>query len=568
MQNRLRFISIAFLVGICALGVRLFYWQVVKGEDLSRQAKTQQKSASQRRANRGNILARDMSHLVASRDQWLLFGDMPLVEDPKALAETLSTFTSESTEVASVSAEKSRLLTIFSETESSWVPLKNRLTTETKKKLDELELKGIGFEAQESRYYPEASAAAHLLGFLGKDNEGNDTGYFGLEGYYDLVLSGKPGFVERESNAAGVPILFGEAREKAAQHGVDLVTGVDKTIQILVEKHLKKGIEKYGAKAGSIIVMDPMNGAILAMAATPSYDASRYWEFNNADFVNPITSYSFEPGSIMKPLVMAAGFDAGVITPESICDICNAPYKVDKYFIETWDQKYHANSTMQDIIIRSDNVGMVYIGNKLGSDKLYDYFDSFGFGRLTNIDLQGEMSPQMRPRGTWNIVDQATASFGQGIAVTPLQMITAFSIIANGGYQVVPHVVEKLASGDWSHEISFPKGKQVLSTKATTQMKDILVGGVKYGEAKWAVPKGYRVAGKTGTAQIAVSGHYDEEKTNASFIAYAPPENPKFVMLITLSEPESSQWASETAAPLWFTIARDIFPHMGIKPEN
>ncbi|MBX4205784.1 penicillin-binding protein 2, partial [Candidatus Microgenomates bacterium] len=407
-----------------------------------------------------------------------------------------------------------------------------------------------------------------VLGFVGKDDEGIDKGYFGLEGFYDLSLAGKPGYIQREADGKGAPILIGGSKEIAAVAGVDIKTNIDKRIQFVVEDKLKLGIEKYGAKNGVAIIMDPKTGKVLSLAAYPAYDPGKYNQFEQSYFKNPAISDSFEPGSIFKPLIMAAGLDAGKIDVDTKCDICSGPFPVDKYFIKTWNNVYNPNASMTDIIVHSDNVGMTFIGQKLGMDKLYDYVTSYGFGQLTGIDLQGEATPQLRPRNKWNIVDQATTTFGQGIAVTPIQMVKAFSAIANKGKIAQPQIVDKILNGANEQDVRPQISKQVISEKAAAETTAMMVEAVEKGEAQWTKIPGFKVAGKTGTAQIPVEGHYDSEKTIASFIGFAPASDPKFVMLVMLREPKSSPWAAETAAPLWFGIAKELFPYMGIQPEN
>jgi len=304
------------------------------------------------------------------------------------------------------------------------------------------------------------------------------------------------------------------------------------------------------------------------MSSYPSYDPGSYWKFGDEFFKNPAVSDSFEPGSVFKILVMAAALDAKAVEPDTICDVCAGPVKVDKYTIETWNREYNPDSSMTDIIVHSDNVGMTFVGSKLGADALYDYLDKFGIGNLTGIDLQGEASPTLRKKGSWSIVDLATASFGQGVAITPIQMIKAGAIIANGGRVVSPHVVTKLEKDGWQEDVSGETGEKVLSDEAASQIKAMMVEAAKNGEAKWTYQRGFSVAGKTGTAQIPVEGHYDAEKTIASFIGFAPYDDPKFVMLVTLKEPKSSQWASETAAPLWYSIAKELFFYFGMMPEK
>lgn len=594
-ELRLRILAIIFLASSVIFLARLFYWQVVKGGELAAEARAQHVRGEKIVAKRGDILTSDGSWLAASVDSWLLYVTVPDLErTPREVAELLAPDFVEPPEEKkvinlpeeekpqeeeeekkdewdreeAVENEEDRIQSALSQEGAVWVPIKTKISRELKEKIESYEIKGLGFQLEESRLYPEKDLASRLLGFVGKDDQGNDKGYSGLEGYYDLQLSGREGYRTRESNALGVPLLSNSKSELAASSGVSLITHIDKTVQFTIQQALEEGVETYEAQSGSIIVMDPSDGGIMGMASFPPYNPGKYSEYGNDYFNNPNVSDTFEPGSIMKPVVMASGIDAGVITPSSICDICDQPFKVDKYFIRTWNNEYTANSTMVDVLKHSDNVGMVFIGNKLGKEKLYSYFDKFGFIKETGIDLQGEANSQIRDLKDWSNVDLATASFGQGIAVTPIQMVQAIGAIANDGEMMTPQVVDKYTKEGWEEDIQPVSKGRVISEKAAEEMTAMMVAAVKEGEAKWAVPKGFNIAGKTGTAQIAVSGHYDEDKTIASFIGFAPADNPKFVMLVTLREPLSSQWASETAAPLWFKIALDLFPYFGIHPDN
>lgn len=537
--------------------LRLFYWQIVKGADLKLQASHQYTGSKTILAPRGNIYANDGTWLAVMRTNWLLFAELPrLSKSPKEISNLLSPLFVDKDEV---SLEIDRIQSLLEKDNVVWVPIKRKVSSELKDKIEELNIEGLGFELEEARFYPEASSSAQLLGFVGKDEDGNNTGYFGLEGYYNVTLSGKNGYLQREKDLSGTPILTGGLSEIASISGTDLVTFIDKRIQIIAEEKLKNGIEKYGAKEGSVIIMDPKTGAIVSMASYPSYDPLKYGEFDQSLYKNPSISDTFEPGSVFKVIVMASGLDAEVIKPDTICDICDRPFKVDKYYIETWDRKYHPDSTMTDVLVHSDNVGMSFIAQKLGEQKMFEYLDKFGIGKLTGIDLQGESNIKLRPKGTWNIVDLATSSFGQGISTTPIQLIRATAAIANGGYLVSPKVVDN------KEQSNFPR---IISKEAADNTTAMMVEAAKKGEAKWTDLKGFSIAGKTGTAQIPIAGHYDAEKTIASFIGFAPVNNPKFIMLVTLKEPQSSQWASETAAPLWYSIARDLFQYYGIQPEN
>ncbi len=567
---RTKLVSLLFLFFFAAILGKLFTWQIIRGKDLAEQARSQYWSDKFVAAPRGSILAKDGSWLVASGEAWRVFAEIPKIkQSPKEIAEKLAPFFVEDpSDKKSLLAEIVRLTELLSKKEVVWVPLKQKVSSQSKRDIERAGIEGIGFEVQEDRVYPEGSAAAHLLGFLGKNREGANVGYFGLEGYYDMSLSGKPGFRLQEKDVFGTPILLGESTNISPVKGVDLLTNIDKTIQKILEEKLVEGINRYGASGGTGIIMDPNNGAILAMSSYPSYDPQKYYQYGDEFFKNPAVSDSFEPGSVFKVLVMAAALDAGVVEPDTRCEICDGPLKVDKFLIETWNQKYHPDSTMTEVIINSDNVGMAYVGQKMGADKLYEYLDKFGIGKPTGIDLQGEIAPPLREKGKWSVVDLATASFGQGVAVTPIQLIKAVSAIANGGKLVTPQVVDRLLGENWEDDIKPIIGPKILSDKTVEQIKAMMVEAAKNGEAKWTHLRGFKVAGKTGTAQIPIAGHYDKEKTIASFIGFVPADKPKFIMLVTLREPQSSPWASETAAPLWYSIAKNLFPYFGIRPEN
>lgn len=535
---------------------------------MSDEANNQYNSSQVISAPRGNVLAPDGSYWVVRTQAWLIWANpRQLKGTPTEVANKLALFfVNDSTDRAALLTEVDRLTSLLAKTNVSWIALKQKVDDATKRNIEALGIVGIGYDPQASSYYPEASSAAQILGFVGKDDKGTDIGYFGLEGYYDLPLSGKSGFVGGQKDALGSPILIGGTTEVAAIPGVDLSTNLDKRIQTMVESQLANGIQKYGAAGGSVTVMDPTNGKVLAIASLPSFDPGKYSEYNDSLFKNPVISDSFEPGSILKVVVMASGLDSGVVRPETICDICNGPLKVDKYLIKTWNEVYHPGISMTDVIVDSDNVGMAFVGQKLGSGTFYDYLHKFGIGVKTGIDLQGETAPKLREKGTWNIVDLATASFGQGVAVTGIEMVRAVAAIANGGYLVTPKVVDSTRGEGWQEKAKSDPPVRIISQQAAAEATQMMVEAANRGEAKWTKIPGYNVAGKTGTAQIPVAGHYDATNTNHSFIGFAPANNPKFVMLVTLSSPKSSPWAAETAAPLWYSIAKDLFPYLGIQP--
>jgi cell division protein FtsI/penicillin-binding protein 2 len=573
MTLRFRLVGVVFLLAFLSILARLFYWQIIKAKDLSFEAKKQYQIGEAVSASRGNILADDGSILAGRDEGWLIYAYIPDIKEAISnIADRLAPLLAEKKEgedklsQQDVLDEASKIKQLLSSKNLAWVPIKRKVETPLKNNVEAMGISGIGFDAEDLRIYPEASSAAHLLGFVGKDADGIDRGYFGLEGYYDLVLSGKPGYVSRDADAKGTPIMLEDLKQVSAVEGIDIITHVNKGVQIDVEKKLKEGIEKYGASAGTVVIMEPKTGAVISMASFPGYDPANYSQYSNELFRNPAISDGFEPGSIFKIVVMASALDAGLVKPDTRCDICDGPLKVDKYFIETWNNKYHPDSTMTDVIVNSDNVGMSFVGQKLGADKFYDYVRSFGFGEITGIDLEGEASPEIRKKGTWNVVDLATASFGQGIAVTPIQMARAVAVIANDGIMVKPRVAAGLRQGEWKKELSENVERRIIGKEAADEVSLMMAEAAKSGESKWTYLKGFKVAGKTGTAQIPIAGHYDANNTIASFVGFAPYDDPKFVMLVTLRKPQTSPWASETAAPLWYNIAKDLFVYYKIQP--
>jgi cell division protein FtsI/penicillin-binding protein 2 len=558
---RINILLIGFFLAILLIIGRLFFWQIVSSEELSAVAKYQHGDFLEIPAQRGKIFARDKFPLVTNQEAYLVFASLPkLNRSPKEIADDLAPLIAS----PSVSLEIEKKLT---RTDVVWVPIAHKVDYEIRKSIETLALQGIGFEEETARIYPEASSAAHLLGFVGSDINGQEKGYFGLEGYYDRELRGKPGWLRQERDALGAPILVGESERQEEKNGRDLVTTIDRAAQFIVEKRLKDGIKRYGAKSGSVVVMDPSTGEILSMVSFPSYDPARFSSFAENLYPNPIVSSSYEPGSTFKVLTMAAGIDSGVVKPDTQCTECDGPRKIAEYTIKTWNDKYPTNPTMTEVIQQSNNVGMVFVGEKLGVDRLVDYLEKFGLSRPTGIDLEGEISPKFRPKDQWKNIDVATASFGQGIAISPIQMVRAVGALANKGKLMKPFVVKEVVGEDGQTEIKPEVERVVVKPSTARTITEMMVNAVDQGEAKWCKPKGYRVAGKTGTAQIPVAGHYDEEKTIASFVGFAPADEPKFVMLVTLREPTSSPWGSETAAPLWFDIASDLFAYWGIQPD-
>jgi cell division protein FtsI (penicillin-binding protein 3) len=574
MHDRLRVFQLIVLIFFFGILARLFYWQIVRSQDLKSVAQAQYQRRSELSVSRGKIFTADGYPLAINQRVYTAFATPKTLDaSPVRIAALLSPILFEP-QVSSTSGFVSQadlegsLLSKLSERDKNWVSLKHRVTKEKQEQIDSLKISGIGFDPEEIRYYPEGSMAAHLLGFVGNDDQGNPKGYFGVEGRFDLELKGKGGFLSQETDALGKPIAIGEFQRIETVAARDLTLTIRRDIQNFLEEKLVKGIQTYGAKSADAIILDSKTGKVLAMASTSSYDPGSFFQFDPSLYKNPTVADSYEPGSTFKVLIMAAAIDAGVITPETQCDDCGGPKTIGKYTIRTWNEKYYKDITMTDALAKSDNTAMMFVASKLGEEKMISTIHSFGFGQKTGIDLQDEASPSLRDDNKWGDIDVATASFGQGIAVTPIQLVTAVNALANKGVLLRPTIIDHVVAGDVTFTTKPKEIRRVVSEETARTVTEMMIGSAAHGDAKWALPKGYTIAGKTGTAQIAVGGHYDEERTIASFVGFAPAEDPKFTMLVRISEPQTSQWGSETAAPLWFSIARDLFIKLGIPPKH
>lgn len=550
---KIKFIFLFFIAFYLVIIIRLFFLQVI----YSPANKSAYLKTNKLYPIRGRIYDQKNQSLVLNQNSYQLYIEPKKVEDKDKLLQLLSK--SLEVEEASISAKLNM--------SKNWVAIFAGLTQEQKDKIDKLNLKGIGFDYQTKRFYPEASLSAHILGFLGKDNQGEDIGYLGLEGFYNRDLRGLPGFLETERDILGRPILIGVQQRVEAEDGRDLILTIDKNVQEISKKRLLEGLEKYKAKKGCVIIANPKTMAILSLVCLPDYDLEKYYLFDENFYKNLAISDLYEPGSVFKPLIVAAALEEKKIKPSDTYNE-TGQVSVGEYNIKTWNDKYEGKISMTRILEKSSNVGMVYIGEKLGNKNIYSYLEKYGFGQNTGIDLEGEASGYLKPAADWYPIDYATVTFGQGIAITPIQMIRAFASIINGGYLMKPYIVQKIVSKNKITEIKPKIEKRVISQMTSDIIRKILISTVENAEAKWDRPKGYSIGGKTGTAQVPIKGIYDASKTIASFIGFAPADNPKFLTFVVLYEPKTSQWGSETAAPLFFEIAKDLIVYYNVIPTR
>ncbi|MDQ5950851.1 MAG: hypothetical protein QG639_128, partial [Patescibacteria group bacterium] len=442
------------------------------------------------------------------------------------------------------------------------------ISEEIKQEILSLNIHGLGFDAYEVRDYPEASMAAQLTGFVGKNENGEDTGYFGIEGGLDQELKGRSLKTTVLTDALGQQLTAEQRIKTNNLNGRDVTLTIRRDLQYLVETKLKQGMEKYGAESGEIIVMDPSTGKILAMASAPTYAQDSFFKHDASLYQNPSLSSVYEPGSTFKLLTVAAGLEEKVISPDTVCDTCSGPRTYGQYTIRTWNDVYHPGTTMTEGLANSDNTAMIFIAEKLGAERLKHYLQQFGLGESLHIDLQGDLDTPFPKQ--WGPVELATISFGQGISLTSLQLMRAVSTIANDGVMMRPQIVQGVsdpASGTLIEAEPF-KEREVISKETADTLSTMMIESAEHGEAQWTASPDHRIAGKTGTSQVAIEGGYLEDATIASFIGFAPPENPKFVMLVKLVKPTSSVWAAETAAPLWYSVADDLFLVLNIPPDK
>ena len=554
MPIRTRLFFGFFLILFILIIFKLFYFQI-----LNHSSENIIDNLSEKKIlpQRGKIFDINNQPLVLNNNNYQLYLEPKKIKEKEDLIKKLSKI---------LEIDESSLSAKINE-KKDWLAI-DIVDKEKKERIESLKISGLGFEYLIKRDYPEASIAAHLLGFVGKNYQGDDVGYFGIEGYYDKDLAGLPGFLKSEKDLLGQPILMGKQEMIEPENGRDLILAIDKNIQAMIKEKLKIGISRYQAESGCVIVVNPKTMAILSLVCLPDYDQKKYFLFSEEYFRNPVISDLYEPGSIFKPLVMAAAINEKKIKPDDFLEE-NGPVKIGEYLIRTWDNKYEGKISITRILQKSSNVGMVYVGEKLGKDKLYSYLEKYGFGQLTGIDLQGEIAGYLRPKNSWYPIDFSTVTFGQGIAVTPIQMIRSFASIINGGYLLRPYVVAKIRDQDGKEKIIKPQvERRIINEISSSIIKKMLIEVVEGGEVKWARPKGYTLGGKTGTAQIPIEGHYDPNKTIASFIGFSSASPSPFLALVILRQPKTSPWGSETAAPLFFEIAKELLIYYNIAPEN
>lgn len=569
----------ALFLGFTLIIARLFYWQVIMGEQLREESKSQSLRKLENTGLRGQIFTSDGYLLVGNKLVYDLKLDRKnFTGDANYLAYKLSEIVSKDNwqyQESSNSAEKETIKkTIEQEiaqkflSKGNWPKLVSGISRESKQEIDNLNNQYLAFDEGYERFYPEASMAAHLTGFVGRDENANEVGRYGIEGALEDELKPRTENGLFKMDALGF-LLSGQKYESKNLNGRDIVLTIRRDVQNLAEENLAYGIEKYQADRGEVIILDSKTGKILALAAWPSYKQWEYFRYPGDVLKNPSLARLYEPGSTFKTLTIAAGIDSDVIKKDTVCTKCAGPRQIAGYSIKTWNDQYNPNITMIDGYAKSDNTAMMFISDLLGTDRLVAYLKKFGIGNNINIDLQDDnRTPFPSKIGP---VETATISFGQGISTNSLELIRAINTIANQGKMLEPIIVEKVFDQQNQTEIpaQIKEGEQVISKEAANTVTQMMIEAAAHGEAQWIASDKYTVAAKTGTSQVPDEhGGYKADETIASFIGFAPASNPRFTMLVKLENTKSSPWAAETAAPLWYKVADKLMILLNITPDK
>jgi cell division protein FtsI/penicillin-binding protein 2 len=423
-------------------------------------------------------------------------------------------------------------------------------------------LAGLEFTPHPLRAYPEGALASNVLGFVSREGHG----YFGIEEKYNDLLAGAPIKVN-------IPIDPNKAADiPQVPNGTTLILTLNRDLQAATEQILDDSITKYGAEGGTIVIMDPRNGEILAMASTPRMDINQFWNYQNiyqsASEYNGAISMPYEPGSVMKILTMAAALDNSTVTPATTF-LDTGSILIGGATIKNWNNQAWGLQDMLGCIQNSLNVCMAWISSQMGSQNFYGYMNRFGLGHLTGIDLADEAAGRLKVPGDtdWSPSDLGTNAFGQGVAATPIQIMKAASAIANHGRMVTPHVLYAMVRDGRQFNVSAQYAGSPISVSTAQTLDQMLATSIE-NEASLASIPHYRVAGKTGTAQIPLPGGYDPVHTNASFIGWGPIDDPRFMIYVWLNQPSTSIWGSETAAPVFAEVAQRTILMLNIPPDE
>lgn len=552
--GRFSSLAVALLVALTVVAGRLVYVQIVKGPEYAAAASSQRTRDITVSPERGFIYDREGEVLAESMEARTIYAVPDAVKDKPAAAAAIANAIG-----GDAAVYEERL-----SRDSGFVYIARKVDVAQAGALKELGLEGLGFLEDSRRVYPSNELACQVLGFVGVDDEGLS----GLELYYEELLGGAPGRLIGERDSKGRPIPGGITYEEEAVDGEDIVLTIDKDIQYQTQVALNEAVERWGAKAGSVVVMDPRNGEILAMASSPQFNPNRFAEGDEDAFRNRAIVDTYEPGSTIKSLTAAAVIDAGLYGPDSVFELPPTIQIGGRTIHESHDRAA-VSWTLTDIVTQSSNVGAVKLGLALGEESLYDYFSRFGLTEKTGVDFPGEVKGWLGTPDSWSPSSLATITFGQGVSMTPLQLARALGAIANGGNLVTPHFLKE--SSVETDKAPRLVTERAISEETARQMCVVLTDVVNEGTGSAAAVPGYEVAGKTGTAQKARTdgkAGYAQGKYVASFSGFLPAEDPRVLIIVNIDEPSNSIYGGTVAAPTFARIAAYCVDHLKIPPGS
>lgn len=540
--------------------LRLGYWQLLEHDALNQKAIDLRERTITEFARRGDILTGDGILLATDIYSYQVAAHPNLISNPKEQAQVLAPI---------LNLNEAELAQKLS-SEAKTVMLTQSAPTSAGAQLTELRNAGkigaIDFVAEPTRRYPGGSLAAHIIGFTNADRKSA----YGLEQYYDEILRGRNGQIRAESDALGDEILpFDLPQGQPAIDGSTIVLTLNSAIQNIVERELTRGLEEFGSKSGQILVLEPNTGKIVALASSPAPDVNAYATTKLDQFADPVISLPYEPGSVFKVVTLASGLDSGKITPNIIMNDPGSVVIGGRTFYNS-DRAGHGDVDLTTAMELSLNVIAAKIALATGAKSFYTYLHDFGFGSVTGVDLAGEIPGTVKNPGDgiWYESDLGTNSFGQGIAVTPLQMANAVAAVANGGKLMRPYIVDRIIRPDGTIEQLGPRViRQVIKPSTARTVTNILAHSIGKESSNKANLPGYSIAGKTGTAQIPIPGGYDPKWTIASFVGYFPANNPQYVVLVKIDRPTKSPWGSQVASPIFAAVAQQIAQLTGLPPD-
>jgi len=555
--NHRRLLQIfAFLAAWAVVVVaRLVQVQIVRHNYYVNKAQRQQERTLALSPVRGAILDSRKRVLAESVSAESIYADPQSIGDRRATALALG----------AALHEDAKELDAKLASNSSFVWIARQLPLDVALEAKKLRLPGIYFLDEHRRSYPRGMLAANVVGYVGVDGQGLG----GVEHSFDTFVRGKAGKVTLLRDARRTMYLVGGEGLNRPVDGNDVILTIDSIVQFIAERALHKAVDKYHASGGSVIVMDPRDGTILAMASWPTFDPNRFADFAPASWRNRNVQDMYEPGSTFKVITASAGLEEGVVTPSQVLDCANGVLPIGNVYIHEHGHNRYGLLSFEDVMIHSSNIGAVRVGLALGQDRFYGWIRRFGFGERTGLPLPGETPGLLRHTERWSQLSNAMMSFGQEIGVTPLQLITAVAAVANGGVRVAPRIVDRVIDAKESvvYRPSKAEPQRVMSEKTAAILNEILKSVVARGTGQEAALAEHVVAGKTGTAQKAEGHGYSIDKVVASFVGYVPADRPRLVILAVIDEPHGAQYGGAVAAPVFREVAESTLRYLGVQPS-